>query len=525
MKFFPRFFLTILLLCAMARAQQTPLDTRITAIVDDPSVVSSSFGISVVSLEEKEGKQIYALNEKKLFTPASNAKLATTAAAFALLPADSLRWRTNVVTAGKIDASGVLHGALVILGAGDPTLSTRVYPYQPPTPLAPGVEPAPAPDPLTPLDALAEQIVKAGVRVVEGGVVGDDSFYLGERYGSGWSWDDTIWSDGVPVSALSYNDNVIGLAIQADAEHADAVVAAWSPKIDLYTLDNAMTAAAVDAPARPGLDRAPGSCSVRTWGSFGPKGFRVHLAVDDPAEFVAMAFVEALRARGVQVRGAVTVQHAHSVSTENFAEEREKPLQLFRAPSAMIEAPLAGRTVLASRTSPTLREDLTVTNKVSQNLHAELTLRLLGKLAGEQGSFAEGTRVVRQFLVDAGIDNGDFFFYDGSGLSPNDRITPRAMTQLLRYAAAQEWGPAWRATLPVAGVDGTLRKRFANSPLKEKLWAKTGTLDETNALSGYLIAASGKTLAFSILVNGHKPGSNVELNAIDQIVEAIAAMN
>jgi D-alanyl-D-alanine carboxypeptidase/D-alanyl-D-alanine-endopeptidase (penicillin-binding protein 4) len=127
--------------------------------------------------------------------------------------------------------------------------------------------------------------------------------------------------------------------------------------------------------------------------------------------------------------------------------------------------------------------------------------------------------------VDAGIDDNDFYFYDGSGMSPNDRIAPRAVTHLLTYAAAQSWGSSWRATLPVAGVDGTLRKRFAASPLKEKLWAKTGTLDETNALSGYLAAASGKTLAFSILVNGHRPDSDAELKAIDRIVEVIAAAN
>lgn len=524
MKFFSRLFLVLLPLCAMAQAQTTTLAAQLQAIVDDPAVAASSFGISVVSLDEKDGAPIYALNEKKLFTPASNAKLATTAAAFALLPAETLRWRTNIVTAGRVDAHGVLHGDLVILGAGDPTLSTRVYPYQPPTPLAPGAEPASAPDPLAPLDALAAQIAQAGVRIIEGNVVGDDSFYLQDRYGSGWSWDDTIWPDGAPASALSYNDNVIGLAINTDPNHAASIATAWSPQVALYTLDNAMTAA-TGTPARPGLDRAPGTTIVRTWGSFGAKGFHVHLAVDDPAEFTALAFLEALRARGVQVTGAARAQHAFNTGTENFIEERAKPLTLARVQSAVIEAPVAGRTVLASRTSPTLREDLTVTNKVSQNLHAELTLRLLGKLEGEQGSLAEGTRVVRQFLSDAGIDDHDFFFYDGSGMSPNDRITPRAMTQLLRYAAAQPWGPAWRATLPVAGVDGTLRKHFADSPLKEKLWAKTGTLDETNALSGYLIAASGKTLAFSILVNGHRPGGSAELHAIDQIVEAIATAN
>jgi D-alanyl-D-alanine carboxypeptidase/D-alanyl-D-alanine-endopeptidase (penicillin-binding protein 4) len=162
---------------------------------------------------------------------------------------------------------------------------------------------------------------------------------------------------------------------------------------------------------------------------------------------------------------------------------------------------------------------------VSQNMHSEMILRMLGKLDGTDGSFEQGTRVVRQFLISAGVDDGDFFFYDGSGESPDDRIAPRAFTQLLAYASRQPWGAAWRETLPVAGVDGTLINRFKNSPLQSRLWAKTGTLNEVNCLSGYLTAASGKTVAFSILVNGHRPGSEAELHAIDRIAEAIAAAN
>jgi D-alanyl-D-alanine carboxypeptidase/D-alanyl-D-alanine-endopeptidase (penicillin-binding protein 4) len=121
------------------------------------------------------------------------------------------------------------------------------------------------------------------------------------------------------------------------------------------------------------------------------------------------------------------------------------------------------------------------------------------------------------------VSDSDFFLYDGSGMSMDDRVAPRAYTQLLAYASRQAWGAPWRDTFPVAGVDGSLYGRFRNSPLKGKLWAKTGTLNETNALSGYLTTASGKTLAFSILVNGHRPGSQAEIPAIDRICEAIAA--
>ena len=148
--------------------------------------------------------------------------------------------------------------------------------------------------------------------------------------------------------------------------------------------------------------------------------------------------------------------------------------------------------MLAAHISVPVAEDITVINKTSQNLHAEMLLRLLGKIYGTDGSFEEGTRVVRQFLVDAGIDDSDFFLYDGSGMSPKDKISPRAFTRLLAYASHQSWGAAWRDTLPVAGVDGTLDDRFKNSPFKGSMWAKTGTLDEVNALSGYVTTASGR---------------------------------
>jgi D-alanyl-D-alanine carboxypeptidase/D-alanyl-D-alanine-endopeptidase (penicillin-binding protein 4) len=247
------------------------------------------------------------------------------------------------------------------------------------------------------------------------------------------------------------------------------------------------------------------------------------MAVDDPAQFTAAAFRQALLQRGIKVTGGAESRHKYPIGAGDFAGERAQPVKLAPVNLASVSASVEGQRVLAAHISVPVAQDIMVTNKTSQNLHAELLLRLLGKIYGTDGSFEQGSRVVRQFLVNAGIDDGDFFLYDGSGVSPRDEITPRALTQLLAYGSKQFWGVGWRETLPVAGVDGTLDHRFQNSPLKGKLWAKTGTLNEVNALSGYLTAASGKTLAFSILVNGRRPGSDQEERAIDKIAEAIAA--
>jgi len=361
------------------------------------------------------------------------------------------------------------------------------------------------------------------VRKVEGSVVGDDSFFLDEPYALGWSWEDLQWSDGVPVSALTFNDNVVQLSVAPDPDAPSTITAAWLPNIEYYTLDNSMTLAPAGEEPHPGVDRRHGSMMVRSWGAIPASGFHARLAVEDPAQFTASAFIAALQSRGIAVTEGATSRHKYSLGTMPFADERAVPLKLSAAALSAIAAPLDGRRVLASRRSVPVAEDIKVINKVSQNLHAELLLRLLAKTYGTDGSIVQGARVVRQFLTGAGVSDADFFLFDGSGMSPYDEIAPRALTRLLTYAWSQPWGQAWRESLPVAGVDGTLTNRFKGSPLQGRLWAKTGTHSEANSLSGYLTAASGKTLAFSILVNNHRPGSPAEVQAIDRILEAIAA--
>ena len=181
--------------------------------------------------------------------------------------------------------------------------------------------------------------------------------------------------------------------------------------------------------------------------------------------------------------------------------------------------------VMGSHISPIVGDDVVVTNKVSQNLHAELLLHQLGAALGEDGSTAQGARVVRAFLEHMGMDKDDFLFFDGSGLSGHDLVTPRATARLLQYASTQPWFAQWKASLPVGGEDGSLESRFGKAPLKDHVFAKTGTLGEARALSGYVDCASGRTVIFSIMVGNHLPGTSEDREVIDKIVAAIAAAN
>jgi D-alanyl-D-alanine carboxypeptidase/D-alanyl-D-alanine-endopeptidase (penicillin-binding protein 4) len=512
----------------------TQLGSAVATLLADPAVLRAHWGIAVTALD---GTPIYGHREGELYRPASNNKLFTTAAAMAMLGPDSTVKTALIFT--KPNAEGTSSGDLTLYGEGDANLSGDDLPYltsaekqaRDATAKAEGKTVA-QPDPFHVMDEFAASVASAGVKQINGDVVGSDTNWTWEPYPIAWDIGDMLTGDGAPVSALSFIDNLLTVKVTAGAKAGDAASVTVTPDTGYYQLEVNVTTVAAGTRASFDIARAPGAKLVRIYGTAAVGETHTdEIAIADPAEFAARVLKEKLIAHGVQVTGAAREQHRWPTDAESFYRETHEPITLDPTQVAAVSTGLrsTGQPEMesADHTSPTLAEDVYLTLKVSQNLHAELMLQRLGRGFGADtathNTTAQGARVVRQFAINAGIDGDDFMLYDGSGMSSHDLIAPRALAKLLQYAQAQPWFAAWKASLPVGGVDGSLRSRFPDAPMKNHVFAKTGTLGESRALSGYVDCASGKQVIFSIMVDDHSPGSAADRVTMDKIVAAIAA--
>jgi D-alanyl-D-alanine carboxypeptidase/D-alanyl-D-alanine-endopeptidase (penicillin-binding protein 4) len=235
------------------------------------------------------------------------------------------------------------------------------------------------------------------------------------------------------------------------------------------------------------------------------------MAANDPAVVAAFRFQRLLRERGVEVTGGVLPRHRLLTLADEPKTRGEGALST--------ETPAAAE--IARLLPPPLIDDLRFLNKQSQNLHAEVLLRQLGLIEGA-GSRREGLAIVEAMLDEAGADRGAWDLSDGSGMSTYNRVTPRMVARFLRWTSGQPWGEAFRSTLAVGGIDGTLSRRFRGTPLQGRIFAKTGTLTGTNALAGFMLTASGQTLIFSAFANDRPEEAGSATAALDTTLVAIA---
>ena len=448
------------------------------------------WGVFVISL--KDGRVLYARDADKLFTPASNMKLYTTAVALDLLGPD-YRWRTSVYASTQPTGDGVIDGDLILYGRGAPDLDSQE---------GEGVA------------ALADQLQRRGVRRVRGNIIGDESYFRGEMYGVGWQWNDLQWYYGAQPSALSIDENAVEVTLGPGNKTAGPASVVVTPNDNRLQVTNNATTGARDAATTIGVKRGLSTDEVVVWGQFPIAGhaYSAFLSIHNPALRAATVFNHLLRARGIQVDGNVESRDFRVPESKQF--DAQKGIELANIESA------------------TLGEIVHRTNKQSNNLYAELILRTLGKEKSAsapdpdvrrnatRGDDEAGVAVVTKWLSDHNIDATSIAIHDGSGLSRLDLITPESAGRLVAIAAQAPWHQVFYDSLPIAGRDGTLQGRLTDSV--GRIAAKTGSLTYDHALSGYAMTPSGDVLAFSIICND-ATGQTRPVRTIDAIASRITA--
>jgi serine-type D-Ala-D-Ala carboxypeptidase/endopeptidase (penicillin-binding protein 4) len=464
---------------ALVSCSAADLAQRLDALADDNRAMGFA-GIHVVDLAS--GKTVYRHNEDRLFLPASNLKLFTTALALDRLGPD-YRFVTRLVREPS--------GDVLLVGSGDPSLSGRVFPYQ---------KDAPSGPPLQAIEDLAEQAVASGVHTIDGDIVGDDRLYPWDPYPPSWTQDDALRDYGAPVSALTVNENVVTISIEPGVRAGDPATLSLQPALEYFTIDNRVLTGTRGGEGSVRIRRIPGSRQWLLTGSVpaGHAAVSEIIPIDDPALYAASALYDALARRGVVIRGHAVARH------RSLADEYEPP---------------AGD-MIAMRTSPPLADILQVMDKVSQNLYAELMLREVARATRRDGTEEAGLAELAAFLTGMGASAGDWRLEDGSGLSRNAMVTPRLMTKLLAHLYASKSRDLWMSLLPAGGEDGTLDRRLCCFSGGQGIRAKTGSLARGLALSGYADSKAHGTLAFSILVNNF----SAQPTAVRQWIDRIATV-
>lgn len=349
------------------------LDRRIDKILSSSEARRGAWGIEVVALPS--GYPLYERDADHLFIPASNMKMFTTAAALEKLGADYTS-RTTVESDTAPDAQGRVAG-LYIVGRGDPNLGCRTFPYTYHGPQQPAE---------TFLQELATQVKARGLSEVDGTLVADDSYFLWEPYAPNWAADDLEWGYGAPVTALAFNDNALTLHVKPGANAGDPAAVRLDPLADYYQLQNRVATSAPGTNKRIFVERLPGSMQLDVWGQIPADGEEETdtVAILNPPQLVAELFRHALEAQGIVVKGGVEVRHATRLEAASQPETFPQS---------------TSRVVLAEHDSPPLREAIKVINKESQNLHAEMLLRTLGRVVKNYGSLTVGLEALNNFAA------------------------------------------------------------------------------------------------------------------------------
>jgi serine-type D-Ala-D-Ala carboxypeptidase/endopeptidase (penicillin-binding protein 4) len=441
--------------------EDVAVQNKISQTIDSSEFRNARWGIIAISL--KDGRIVAANDAQKLFSPASIQKMLTSMVALDKLGAD-FRWQTRILAEQNIE-NGTLNGDLILYGQGSSDFDDEA------------------------LQNLVNQLQTKGLKRVKGKIIGDESYFKGDKIGDGWTWNELQWYYGAEASALTFNENQTNLSLQGG-----------KPKVS----DDFVTAKGETKPVQDveavGVKRELGENEVYVWGNANALDARI--SVSHPALWASKKLKEKLEKAGITVEGeAVKSDWKDNVNREKFNE-------------------------LAKVESKTLAEIVRKMNKDSVNLNAELILRTLGKKFGSEapdenpkfqklrGDDSAGASVIVKWLKDNKLADDETKIHDGSGLSRLDFISPETFGRALVFANQAKFGETFKSSLSVSGVDGTLRGRLKG----EKVAAKTGSMMYINSIAGYATTSKGESYAFVVIINNETRKAE-STETIDKIVK------
>jgi serine-type D-Ala-D-Ala carboxypeptidase/endopeptidase (penicillin-binding protein 4) len=454
---------------------------EIDALVEDEAFAHAHWGVMIKSLDKDE--IWYAHNAGRMFMPASNNKIPSTAAALKVLGPD-FRFETHVLSNGKKQGN-VLHGDLIVWSNGDPTMYEKYMG-----------------DSKAVFKTWADTLKAQGIYRITGDIIGDDHAFDDTHIGEGWAWDyQSVWY-AAQFGALQFNENYIDIKIVPPATRDGEVVLIPNIESSYFTLKSDFKI--VETYNRINLDRDFYSNEITLSGQLvaGSDTTERTPTIDNPTKFYVHVLKETLEENGIIVDGDPIDRD----ELEYFEEE----LVL-----------LKDMTEVANYYSVPLSEVVKRCMKRSQNMYAETMPRVLSWYVTGQGSIEAGREIMDSVFTDFGVEPGSWAYVDGSGLTRYNYISPHILVKILEGMYRSDLKDIWMDSLPISGVDGTLRRRMVGSAAEKKVYAKTGTISNVRGLSGYTTTAAGENIVFSFLVNGHLLSSKETERITDSILELI----
>lgn len=447
---------------------------------EDSNFVNAHWGVLIKSL--KTGEIIYARNEKKMFMPASNMKLFTSSSAMIAL-GPNYRYTTRLVSNGDV-TNGILNGDLIMVGSGDPTISGRFDSGK-----------------VTIIfEQWADSLKALGITQINGNIIGDDNCFDDEYYGAGWSADYETDYYAAQISGLSFNDNCVDFRVVPSATIADVCSLSWSPNTKyVNVINNTKTVAETDSLNDIYFERKRGTNTIYVRGklSIGKKPIIESVTVENPTIYTVVVLKEVLELKGISVLGAV-VDADDFVDTIRYENSNQ----------------------LASFTSLPYSEIIKTINKPSQNFYTEQVFRTIGKERYGVGSMENGRAAVYPILLSWGVDTVRLRYADGSGLSRQDLITPSDIVSILSGMSKENSFLPFYESLPIAGIDGTIKNRMKGTNAQGNVHAKTGSIGYVRSLSGYVTSTDGEQFVFSMIANHY----TVPTRWAEKIQDAVCVM-